>query len=285
KSIKIVDALNLIKKAKEELQKVGIESGQIEGEILLSSLLGIERYKIYTEKIFISEKIQKKFFKLIERRKRRIPLAYITKKIYFYNCEFMIEKGIFIPRPETELLVEKAINIYKEYFYPKQIRILDIGIGCGNIAITIAKNVENCIVSGVDISKKCLKIAHKNAILNKVEKKTKFLLSNIFDKINEKFEIIVSNPPYVSKIEYEKLEEEIKKEPKRALIGGKDGVKIIKKILRGSVFHLKKNGFLIIETGYNQVLEIKKIIPQALKLFSIEKDLSSFERIVVFKKI
>jgi len=280
-----VDALTFLKKTEKELQKKGISSPRIELEILLSHILGIERYKIYIEKIFLSEKIQKKLLKLIEERKKRIPTAYLTKKIYFYDCEFIIEKGVFIPRPETELLVEKTINLYKEYFYPKKVKILDIGTGCGNIAITLAKNIDNCLVTGIDFSKKSLKIAHRNVFLNNVEKKVNLLFSNIFSEIKEKFEIIVSNPPYVSENEYKKLEKEITKEPKRALIGGKDGLKIIEKILKGSLYHLKKNGFLIIEIGYNQAPKIRKFVPPELKLFSIEKDFSSFERIMVFKKI
>jgi release factor glutamine methyltransferase len=279
-----VDGLTAIKYAEKELKEKSIESPRLEAEIILSSLLGIERFKIYTEKIFINEKLFKKFLKLIEKRKKRIPLSYITKKIYFYNCEFKIENGVFIPRPETELLVEKTIQLYKNYFYPKKVKILDIGTGCGNISICLAKNIENCKVTGVDISKKSLYISYKNAILNKVEKKIKFIISNVFDKINEKFEIIVSNPPYVSKNEYENLEEEIKKEPKRALIGGIDGLKIIRKIISGSPVYLKKNGFLIIEIGFNQAPEIKKITPSNLEIFSIEKDFFSFDRIMVFKK-
>jgi release factor glutamine methyltransferase len=279
-----VDGLTAIKYAEKELKEKSIESPRLEAEIILSNLLGIERFKIYTEKIFINEKLFKKFLKLIEKRKKRIPLSYITKKIYFYNCEFKIENGVFIPRPETELLVEKTIQLYKNYFYPKKVKILDIGTGCGNISICLAKNIENCKVTGVDISKKSLYISYKNAILNKVEKKIKFIISNVFDKINEKFEIIVSNPPYVSKNEYENLEEEIKKEPKRALIGGIDGLKIIRKIISGSPVYLKKNGFLIIEIGFNQAPEIKKITPSNLEIFSIEKDFFSFDRIMVFKK-
>lgn len=279
-----MDALTLLKRAKEKLQE-RIKSPYLEAEIILSHLLGIDRYKIYVENIIVPKEISKKFLRLIDKRSERIPLGYLIKKIYFYNCEFIIEKGVFIPRPETELVVEKIIDLYKKYFYPKKIKILDIGTGCGNIAIALAKNIDNCFVLGIDINKKSLEIAYKNANLNKVRKKLKFLFSNLFKNIKEEFEIIVSNPPYVSEREYKKLEEEVKKEPKRALIGGQDGLKVIRKILKESVFYLKKNGFLIIEIGYNQAEKIKKIIPPALQLFSIEKDFSSLERIMVFKKL
>ncbi|MFN4226564.1 MAG: peptide chain release factor N(5)-glutamine methyltransferase [Candidatus Ratteibacteria bacterium] len=276
---------DLLNSIKDEFQKCNIDSPYLEAEIIISEVFEIERYKIYTEDIKVSESEYKKIKELVEKRKKRIPLPYIIKKVHFYDCEFKIKKGIFIPRPETELLVEKTINIYNQYFYPKKVKILDIGIGCGNISIALAKNIENCKVIGVDISKKSLKVACENAVLNKVEKKVKFLFSDLFENVNDKFELIVSNPPYIREDEYEKLTEEIKKEPKKSLIGGKDGLKIIKKILKEANYYLKKNGFLIIEIGYAQTKEIKKIIPQELILFEVKKDFSSFDRIMVFKKI
>ncbi len=275
----------LLKSIKNEFQKYNLDSPCLEAEIIISEVLEIERYKIYVENIEISESKYKKIKELVEKRKKRIPLQYLIKKVHFYDCEFKIEKGVFIPRPETELLVEKTIDIYRQYFYPKKVKILDIGTGIGNISIALAKNIENCEVIGVDISKKSLRIAYENLILNKLEKKVKFLLSDIYENIDDKFELIVSNPPYIKEDQYEKLPKEVKKEPKKALIAGKDGLKIIKKILKDVSYYLKKNGFLIIEIGNNQVKEIKKIIPKGLYLLEVKKDLSSFDRIMVFKKI
>ncbi|MCM8784763.1 MAG: peptide chain release factor N(5)-glutamine methyltransferase [Candidatus Omnitrophica bacterium] len=280
-----MDLRDLLKLTKDEFQKYNIDSPYLEAEIIISEVLKIERHKIYTENIKVSESKYKKIKELVEKRKRRVPLPYLIKKVYFYDCEFKIEKGVFIPRPETELLVEKTINIYRQYFYPEKVKILDIGTGTGNISITLAKNIENCEVIGVDISKKSLRIAYENSILNKVEKKVKFLFSDVFENIDDKFELIVSNPPYIKEDEYEKLAEEIKKEPKKGLVAGKDGLKIIKKIIEKVSYYLKKKGFLIIEIGYNQVKEIKKFIPKELCLFEIKKDFSFCDRIMVFKKI
>ncbi|MCM8817890.1 MAG: peptide chain release factor N(5)-glutamine methyltransferase [Candidatus Omnitrophica bacterium] len=270
---------------KRLLKNSRIENPQFETEILLSYLLNVDRYKLYTEKIEVSPRIYKTFLKLVKKRKKGISVFYLTKKISFYNCEFKIERGVFIPRPETELLVEKTIRIYQENFYPRKIKILDIGTGCGNIAISLAKNINKSIVKGVDISKKSLKIATENAILNKVKKRSKFFYSDIFSNINEKFEIIVSNPPYVNQKDYEKLDEEVKKEPKRAIYGGKDGLKIIKKIIKESPKFLKNCGFLIIEIGYDQSKKLKEFLPSDLKFLGFEKDLSGINRIAVFKKI
>jgi len=280
-----VDLFTLFKIGVEEFKKNKIEFPKLEIEILISYLLGIERYKIYTEKIEVCKNFVNEFFKLVEKRKKGIPIQYITKKINFFDSEFKIEKGVFIPRPETEILVEKTIQIYKENFYPKKIKILDIGTGCGNIAICLAKNIENCYVVGTDISKKAIKLAKENAILNKVENKIEFRYSNIFSDIDGIFEIIVSNPPYVSEIEYEKLSKEVKNEPKKALIAGKDGLKIIKKILDNATHFIKKDGFLIMEIGKGQKEKIEKMVLKGIEIFDFLNDYSGIERVAIFKKL
>lgn len=280
-----MDILNLYNIGLEIFKKNKIENARVECEILLSHILNIERYKIYTEKIEVPEKIEKRFLKFVKRRIKGFPLQYITKEVYFFDIKFKIEKGIFIPRPETELLVEKTIKIYRENFYPEYVKILDIGTGCGNISISLAKNIENSYIVGVDISKKSLKISKENAKLNKVDKKTDFKYSNIFSNINEKFDIIVSNPPYISKNDYKNLQREIKYEPKRSIIAGKDGLEVIRKILNESGKFLKDKGFIVLEIGYDQFEKIKEMIFPEIVLFSFEKDFFGYSRIMVFKKI
>jgi release factor glutamine methyltransferase len=280
-----VEILTLLKIGAEILKENKIESSQLEVEILLSFLLGIEGYKIYTEKIEVDKNFVNRFLKLIEKRKKGIPIQYITKKVNFFDSEFKIEKGVFIPRPETEILVEKTIQIYKENFYPKKVKILDIGTGCGNMAICLAKNIENCYVVGTDISKKAVKLAEENAILNNVENKVEFRYSNIFSDIDGIFEIIVSNPPYVSETEYEKLSKEVKNEPKKALIAGKDGLKIIKKILDDVSNFLKKNGFLIMEIGKGQKGKIERMNLKGIEISGFLDDYSGIKRVAIFKKL
>lgn len=279
-----MNIFSLLNKCVEILKNNGIENPVYESELLISHFLNIERYKIYTEKIEIKENFVKKILKLIDKRVRGYPLQYLIKKAYFFDIEFKIVEGVFIPRPETELLVEEVICLYKKYFYPKKIKILDIGTGCGNIGISLALNIENCFVKGVDISKKALKIARENAILNNVKNKVKFFYSNIFSNINEKFEIITSNPPYISEKDYAKLDREVKKEPKRSLYGGKDGLKVIRKIIKECKHYMKKNGFLVLEIGYNQTKKIKEFIPDELEIVKVKKDFSEIERVLVFKK-
>jgi len=280
-----VEVIDLLKIGTEILKKNKIESPQLEVEILLSFLLGIDRYRIYTDKLKVDRSFVSKFFKLIEKRRKGFPIQYITKKVNFFDSEFKIEKGVFIPRPETELLVEKIIQIYMENFYPEKVKILDIGTGCGNIAICLAKNIKNCYIKGTDISKKALRLAEENAILNGVKGKVEFKYSNIFSNIDEIFDIIVSNPPYVSETEYKNLSKEVKNEPKKALIAGKDGLKIIKKILNKAFYFLRKNGFLILEIGKGQKEMIENMSLNRIEILDFLSDYSGIERIAIFKKL
>jgi len=280
-----VEVIGLLKIGTEILKKNKIESPQLEVEILLSFLLGIDRYRIYTDKLKVDRSFVSKFFKLIEKRRKGFPIQYITKKVNFFDSEFKIEKGVFIPRPETELLVEKIIQIYMENFYPEKVKILDIGTGCGNIAICLAKNIKNCYIKGTDISKKALRLAEENAILNGVKGKVEFKYSNIFSNIDEIFDIIVSNPPYVSETEYKNLSKEVKNEPKKALIAGKDGLKIIKKILNKAFYFLRKNGFLILEIGKGQKEMIENMNLNGIEILDFLSDYSGIERIAIFKKL
>ncbi len=280
-----MEVIDLLKIGTEILKKNKIESPQLEVEILLSFLLGIDRYRIYTDKLKVDRSFVSKFFKLIEKRRKGFPIQYITKKVNFFDSEFKIEKGVFIPRPETELLVEKIIQIYMENFYPEKVKILDIGTGCGNIAICLAKNIKNCYIKGTDISKKALRLAEENAILNGVKGKVEFKYSNIFSNIDEIFDIIVSNPPYVSETEYKNLSKEVKNEPKKALIAGKDGLKIIKKILNKAFYFLRKNGFLILEIGKGQKEMIENMSLNRIEILDFLSDYSGIERIAIFKKL
>ena len=282
-SKKEIKTISLLKVATDILKKHNIEDAYLNAEILLSHILGKEREKLYAEDIEMDRKKIGLFFKLVKKRCRRIPLQYLTGKANFFGYSFFVENGVFIPRPETEILVEKTIEIYKNFFYPQKIKILDIGTGCGNIAITLAKEIENSYIIGTDISKKSIKIAQKNSIYHNVEEKTEFIRKNLFPE-EGKFHIIVTNPPYIPKSEIKNLQEEVKKEPLIAIDGGVDGLKYIREILNGAEKYLYKNGFLIMEIGENQTSLIKEEVKEKnLKLIKIEKDLQNFERICIFK--
>lgn len=275
----------LIKFGINFLSSYNIENPRKETEILLSKILNKPIISLYTENMEISQKHVEKFLRFLNLRVRKIPIQYLIQEVYFYGLKFKIKKGVFIPRPETEILVEKTIEIYNNFFYPQKVKILDIGTGSGNIGICLAKNIENCSVVGTDISKKAIKLAMENAILNEVEKKIKFLKTPLFPE-NLKFEIIVSNPPYVKETDYKNLDEEVKKEPKISLIAGKDGLKYIKKIIQNARKFLKRSGFLLIEIGYDhsKILKEMDFSEFYLNLVEFVKDLNGIERVAVFRK-
>ena len=193
--------------------------------------------------------------------------------------DFFVDENVLIPRPDTEILVEEVIKIAQKYNSP---RILDLCTGSGAIAISLKKFVPNADITAVDISEKALEIAQKNA--KKLETKINFLRSDLFDKLdNKKFDIIVSNPPYIMKDEIKKLSEEVQKEPKIALDGGEDGLDFYRIITEQAINYLKTGSFLCFEIGYNQKSDVIKIIEdeQNYKNIYCKKDLYGNDRIII----
>ncbi len=223
---------------------------------LIYSILNININKKYNKikNIFISKKKKKKILKLAKLRvKKRIPIAYLTKKTWFCKKKIYINKNVLIPRsPISEIINKKLIKLKKK---PKH--ILDLCTGSGCIAIACSYLYPKCNIDASDISKKALKITKKNIFLHKKNKKIKIIKSNIYKNIkNKKYDLIISNPPYLSKNEIKYLPKEYHYEPKIALITKNNGLYIIQKIINKSYNYLKKNGYLICETGHQK----KKII-------------------------
>lgn len=266
------------------LEENGIDEPRKNAEILLSHLFKKPVHRIYTDDEYISAGILSAYSKLLVKRASHTPLQYITGKVDFYKYVFSVEKGVLIPRPETEILVEKAVSVYREYFSPGRVRILDIGTGCGNIAISLAKEIENCSVAAIDISLKALNVSHFNALRHKVKSKIKFYKSDVFPPGKSRFHMIVSNPPYIPLVEMAGLDEDVKQEPLTALSGGRDGTSVIKKILRRADAFLQERGFLLMEIGHNHADFIRSF-KCGMELLVIEKDLAGIERIAVFRKI
>jgi len=253
-----MNTLDLLNKGSKKLKYKGIKSSQIDSEILLSNILGKSRENIL---INLDKKIGSnniiKFNDFIERRSLKEPIAYILKEKEFWSKNFVVNKSTLIPRPETELMVEKLSKIY----YGKKIFILDIGTGSGCILISLLSELKNSIGIGVDISSKALKIAKINALKHKVDHKVKFekkCFSKIFYK---KFDLIVSNPPYIDQRKINKLDDDIKKfEPLIALNGGNDGLDVITKVIYKAKEILKRKGMLSLEIGNEQLIKVSKIL-------------------------
>jgi release factor glutamine methyltransferase len=253
-----MNVLELINFGTKELQKNKIESSRVDSELLLSKILRKQREEIL---INLNEKIcQTTFFKykkLILRRSQNEPIAYIIKKKEFWSKNFLVSPDTLIPRPETELMVEQLVKIFKE----KKLSILDMGTGSGCIIISLLSELKNSKGLGIDVSKKALLIAKKNSRNHKVEKKIKFLYKSLDSKFNQKFDLIVSNPPYIKSKEIKNLSKDIKKyEPLIALDGGNDGLDLIKKVIYKAGYILKDKGMLALEIGNKQFKKVSEIL-------------------------
>ena len=262
------------------LKSNNVESPKLKARLLLQYVLDKPRqYIIVYDNKEIDKQQQWQYFVNIEKLTKGVPLQHITHRQEFMKMDFFVDENVLIPRPDTEILVEEVIKIAQKYNSP---RILDLCTGSGAIAISLKKFVPNADITAVDISEKALEIAKRNA--EKLEAKINFVKSDLFGKLdNRKFDIIVSNPPYIRKDEIKKLSEEVQKEPKIALDGGEDGLDFYRIITEQAINYLKTGSFLCFEIGYNQKNDVIKIIEdeQNYKNTYCKKDLYGNDRIII----
>ena len=274
-----------IKEGKDNLKKNFIKYAILDSEILLSKAINKNRKYILLNP---NEKIDpinlKYFFKLISDRSKGKPVAYITETKDFWKYQFNVQKGTMIPRPDTELIIEEVLKITKN---KSNLRVLDIGVGSGCILLSLLSEKKNFSGIGIDISKECIKLSEINASRLKIANRVKFLKSDIDNFKYGKYDLIISNPPYIKKIDLNYLEKDIISfEPKRALDGGLDGMTQIKKVIKKSAELIKRKGKFILEIGYDQKERTKKLLNE--KGFFVDKvfkDLAKNDRCVVSTKI
>lgn len=273
----------LIEYGKNTLNKNEVQDSSIISRILAEYILNFNRQEIIAnlDKEVKEEQRVRYYLALIEII-QGMPIQYITNKQEFMKLDFYVDENVLIPQPDTEILVEKAIEEAKKI---GNVEILDMCTGSGCIGISIAKNIENAKVTLVDISKNAIEIAKKNALRNKVESQLTFIQSNMFEKVEKKFDIIVSNPPYIKTDVIPKLDKQVQNEPHIALDGGKDGLKFYKIIIEEAKKYLEENGKLILEIGYDQKEEVENLIKQSGQYKKIEviKDLSQNDRVIIGK--
>lgn len=248
-------------------------------KMLLKHLLNVtESYILINNEEEISEEIEKEFKRNIEVLNSGIPIQYITNKQEFMGLDFYVDSNVLIPQPDTEILVEEVISICEE-----RTQILDLCTGSGAIGASIAKNIENAEVTMSDISNKALEIAKKNSKGNEVIDKCKFVLSDMFENIQGKFDVIVSNPPYIKTEVIKTLDKEVQNEPYIALAGGEDGLKFYRVIAQNAYKYLNENGILALEIGYDQKEEVINLLHETDKYANIycKKDLAGNDRIIV----
>lgn len=256
-----------------------IEDGNIKARILLEYILKLSREKIVSNpNIEVSDNNVESYLNKINDIKNGMPIQYITNKQEFMKLNFYVDKNVLIPQPDTEILVEKAIEICNNH--DNDIKILDLCTGSGAIGISIAKNIKNAKVYATDIKNTVIDIAKQNAKQNNVDN-IEFIVSDMFENIQEKdFDIIVSNPPYIETDVIKTLQTEVRNEPIIALDGGKDGLKFYKIILSEYKKYLKKDGYLLLEIGYNQAKSVGKLINLN---YSIIEDLAGNDRVIIIK--
>tara|TARA_B100000401_G_scaffold432909_1_gene370882 strand:+ start:804 stop:1643 length:840 start_codon:yes stop_codon:yes gene_type:complete len=252
-----MNTTELIKTGSEILKKNNISSYSLDSEIILSNILKITREKLLIYEDKVTNKIVKKFKKLIIRRSLKEPIAYIIKNKEFMSKSFYVDNKSLIPRPETELLIQEIIKIYRN----KRLFFLDIGVGSGCIMLSILKNLNKSTGIGIDISKSTLINSKKNLKKFKLLNRSKLLHKSINEMRNIKFDLIVSNPPYVVRRDIKRLSNDVKKfEPIIALDGGNDGLDVIKKVIYKAKYILKSNGILALEIGKDQYRLVTKVL-------------------------
>ena len=278
--------LDIFNKSVEYLKKNGVPSALVDTEYIFSEALKVSRNTLkYSMSREIKEEDKNKIREMLMlRAKNRKPLQYILGEWEFYGLPFKVRENVLIPRPDTEILVEQCIQLMREIEEPN---ILDIGSGSGAISIAIANELKSSSVTGVDINEDAIRLANENKVLNKVEN-VNFMKSDLFEKLDEdfKYDLIVSNPPYITKEEYETLMPEVKNfEPKNALTDLGDGLYFYREISKKAEAYLKDTGYLAFEIGYKQAKDVSKILEDNnFAVLSIVKDYGGNDRVVLAKK-
>ena len=281
------DDIMLISEAMEkgriELKSNNIELPKLKSRLLMQYVLGQNRqYVIVHDDEKLEKNMEEKYFANIKKIKEGTPIEHITHQKEFMKLNFYVDSDVLIPRQDTEILVEEVIDIARQI---NAKRILDLCTGSGAIAVSLAKYLPNVEVTASDISKNALEIANKNAIANEVKDRVNFIQSDLFENIiPEKYDIIVSNPPYIKRKEIKKLDIQVKKEPNIALDGGIDGLDFYKSIISDAYLYLKYGGYLCFEIGFDQRKEVQNLIEQNSEYYKhtySKKDLYDKDRIVV----
>ena len=276
---------NAIRKGKMILSEKKIKTAELDSEILMSKAINKEKkFLILNFNNEIPKENLNIFNDLVNQRSKGKPIAYLLKKKEFWKNEFVVDKNVLIPRPDTEILVEQALELTKN---KNKLNLLDVGVGSGCILLSILKEKKNFYGTGIDICGKTLSICRVNSHKLGLKKRVKLFKSNIDNFQYGKYDLIISNPPYIKKYNLKCLEKDvIGFEPKQALDGGIEGLSEIRKVISKSSELIKKNGFLILEIGFDQKNRVKQILQnKGFYIKKIVKDLSGHDRCIVSTKI
>lgn len=271
-----------IEKGTIELKMEHIDTPKLKARMLMQFILNKSRQEIivHDQEILLKSK-EMQYFEAIKKLREGVPLEHITHQKEFMRLNFFVNEDVLIPRQDTEVLVEEAIKISKRINAKK---ILDLCTGSGAIAVSLAKYIENSEITAVDISHQAIQIAKKNAVNNQVENQITFVESNLFENLSfDKYDMIVSNPPYIKNEMIKNLDLQVQKEPYIALDGGKDGLDFYRKIIGQSDEYLKYGGYLCLEIGYDQKIDVIELIENEEKYQDTycKKDYYGNDRVII----
>ena len=275
----------LLNQASKTLKQLSNTSSKLDSEILLSKIIKKNRkYLILNSNEELKKENIKSFDYLVKRRKKGEPIAYLINKKEFWKQNFYINQNVLIPRPDTETLVEETLKLFN---VNSKLNMLDIGTGSGCILLSILKERRNFFGTGIDISKKAINVARFNAKMHQLSNRVKFYNSDVDKFLIGKYDLVVSNPPYIKRQDLKYLEVDVKGfEPKLALDGGKDGFSKITKVISKTSTLLKKNGRFILEIGFGQKRKILSILKQNnFFINKVVKDYGKNDRCVISTKI
>ena len=275
--VKVMTIFEALKSASEILRASGVGNAVREAKYLLAFVLNVNQtYLVAHSEYEIPFEEEKRFKDFVTRRARREPFQYIVGRQDFCGLEFSVTPDVLIPRPETEMLVEAAIEILRT---KENSTFCEVGIGSGCVAVSILHSIETASAIGLDISEKALKVAKKNAESHRVLERLKLRISDVFENLSgEKFDLIVSNPPYIPREDMRALQAEVRDfEPRAALTDGGDGLSIIEKIIDGAPKFLRSGGFLVMEIGINQADDVQAMFD--VKIWRELKILPDFQGI------
>lgn len=267
------------------LESFGVESAAAEVEWILCFVTGFDRLHLYLHGAdFLTQERLERIDEIIEKRLSRYPLQYILEESWFYGRKFFVSPAVMVPTPETESLVLRAIGFVKNKKL-KEPRVLDIGVGSGVISVSVAAEIVDAVVVALDISEEAIEVAQRNAEDLKVTDRIEFRQSDLFESLKqgEKFDLILSNPPYIAEPDYAGLMKEVLADPKISLVAGAEGMDIIKELIGHAPDYLADGGRIMFEIGYDQSEKVAALTETDERYTSIEiiKDLNDIDRIVI----
>ena len=283
--------VNVISWGVQSIKSSEIENPHLDVLVILSHLLNKDKSYLYSNlSMELPSPVFGEFSKMIEKRTKHRPLAYIIGKKEFMSLNFVVNENVLIPRPETEILVEETLKLFSGEDNNPRV-IIDVGTGCGNIALSLARYNRNINVYATDISSEAIKVAFENRKKLNMENSVSLINCNLWDCFTNKewkgkVDALVSNPPYVRTEQLEDLALDLSYEPKQSLDGGEDGLYFYPLLAEGGEFLLKKGGYLIMEVGEGQAEAVKNIL-QDKKIFGeivIKKDYSGIDRVIIARR-